>query len=183
MPNPIMRLGTPNRGHQPPDRPQPLTPVPESVHGHNNAYRGLEDHGVASTTPHPDDETFDGTRNAVITLATPQAPVPVEIVQRGGRERLRMQAQQFPLTTKPQRVLSANLRRKSARLKWRATATVTDVMISTSESAAAMSAYPLDVGVTETLDTQAEVWAFAVGPADQVTTVTLYIREDIAESI
>lgn len=87
MPNPFIRVGVTSK--EPQDhRPEPIPPVPEHYEGQNNPYRGIEDHGVPPTsTPNPPGAMQD-TKVGVNYLPPERVmhPVPVEIVNRFGRE-------------------------------------------------------------------------------------------------
>jgi hypothetical protein len=71
-----------------PERPEAIAPVPEGTVGHNNPYRGIEDHGIKSTNdPAPTQANWD-TREGRTYLPADQEyePIPVRIVQEYGNE-------------------------------------------------------------------------------------------------
>ena len=88
MPNPLTRIGTPVQSKPVPDRPEPIAPIPESVKGDNNPYRGLETHGVPSNNK-PEAPGAWADNHEGFTYVKPereQDPIPVEIVNEYGRE-------------------------------------------------------------------------------------------------
>lgn len=88
MPNPLTRVGTPVQSKNVPDRPEPVAPIPESVKGDNNPYRGLEDHGVPSNNhPSPPGAWADNHEGFTYVKAPlEQDPIPVRIVNEHGNE-------------------------------------------------------------------------------------------------
>lgn len=85
MPNPLTRASR-NRSKGI-ENPKPIEPKPEHYDGHNNAYRGIENHGVDSGIYLPvpvwteDDKTVVNTQDST----TPD-PIPVRIVDHAKRE-------------------------------------------------------------------------------------------------
>lgn len=94
MPNPFMRLGSPNMGKTPPDRERPtgaIDPVPERVAGAVFAYRGQETHGVPTdrSAVGSDPDEYDNASRYDIHYAEPEPepePIPVRIVDHNARE-------------------------------------------------------------------------------------------------
>lgn len=87
MPNPFMRLGTPNQGTDQniadsDKHPYGQAPVLEHIKGHNNPYRGVESHGVVpNNDPTPVPGNTEGVDTVFISEEPDPAPVPVRIVQ------------------------------------------------------------------------------------------------------
>lgn len=119
MPNPLLKLGNgANRGHKPPDRPEPIDPIPEHYVGSNHPYRGIEDHGVADTVKPDEFDGYDGTRDAYYELQEPPKDVvPVRIVNESARERKIIRARSTVLSDQPVQILGRNPQRRKAILK------------------------------------------------------------------
>lgn len=91
MPNPLTRLmGNQSREEDTPKRG--LTPVEDNPAGDNVPYRGVVDHGVPWDESDARDVPGYGERDAVVYEQAPveQNPIPVYIVNEGGREVRRM---------------------------------------------------------------------------------------------
>lgn len=88
MPNPLVKIGTPVQSKPVQDRPEPVAPIPESVQGDNNPYRGLETHGVPSDNkPAPPGAWADNHEGfTYVKPAREVDPVAVEIVNEYGKE-------------------------------------------------------------------------------------------------
>ena len=88
MPNPLTRVVTPVQSKPVQDRPEPVAPIPESVKGDNNPYRGLEDHGVPSDNKPAPPGTWADNHEGFTYVKPPreQDPIPVEIVNEYGSE-------------------------------------------------------------------------------------------------
>lgn len=91
MPNPFVKR-QPNTSTTDVDRPVSITPVPEKVRGPNFPYRGYETHGVEPNdhAHNPEDYGWMEEKRGVVvqyeTDAEPPDPIPVYVVQQGGRE-------------------------------------------------------------------------------------------------
>lgn len=91
MPNPIIgRIVTSKRT---PERPEPITPVPERYAGDNLPYRGIEQHGVSvdENWRDPADDMAVGPDGRLVDVYEHDAPepdpIPVYIVNESSRER------------------------------------------------------------------------------------------------
>lgn len=121
MPNPIMRLGSPNRSKSAPDRPTPITPVIEEISEPNFPYRGIENHGVP-VTGHGNYGVADAANTATVDAVfeiepEPEHVVPVRIVRdntdNDAREIRIMRVRQTMIGTEPQRIIGRNVNRQS----------------------------------------------------------------------
>lgn len=92
MPNPLLRMTARSKTNT--DRPVAIAPVPEEYEGHNNPYRGTEEHGVTpNTQPHdPDvygvdpDNPNQGHLVKIEMSDKEPDPIPVRVVQEYKRE-------------------------------------------------------------------------------------------------
>lgn len=185
MPNPFMRLGTPNQSNQDmaPDRPHPTPPIPENYEGTNQAYRGIETHGVPPTGKPRDVqvEYSDGTR-PIVYDPPPQDPdpIPVKIVNEGPNERRDFRTRQSPVNplSIAQQLVGANDSRTS--VKFRNTHATLLVYISHDANIAAFNGYPLVAGAELQLNTESDVWA--LNP-DATNTVTVAVLEEFSVEV
>ncbi len=76
MPNPFVRIGATNVGHQPQERFQP---IPESYVGDNNPYRGIENHGVDPTCDPREIEEYQDSQIKVHYEDEPEIPDPIPV--------------------------------------------------------------------------------------------------------
>lgn len=167
MPNPFLKLGAANTSTVDVDRPTALTPIPERMAGNVFAYRGTESHGVEPTGDYeaPEDYTSEEDYEQQYEgEPVPETPVPVYIVQSGGRELRR-----FRVTRVLSGAVGGNsvqvvggdpLRRKVSLINTHATDTV--YIGSDQQSASAMHGYPVAPGQSfETDSNDSAVWAIS----------------------
>jgi hypothetical protein len=147
------------------DRPVAVTPVPESVKGHVFAYRGMETHGVDPNNTNVDPEEYgwmEEERGVIVDYEPAEEaidPIPVFIVQKGGKELRRWRSMTATaVTDRVSCVLSADPFRRKVVIK----NTSTDVVYVGHEqtTASAMHGYPLAQNETLTLESQDSVYAF-----------------------
>jgi hypothetical protein len=189
MPNPFMRLGSPNRAQgSPVDRERPTgaqEPVPEHVHGTVFPYRGMDPHGV---DPNNDGwrntEEYEGkyTRGLPIeyeALESGPEAIPVYIVDTNEKGREYHTGNVFrtyaPGTTggnSATRIVSSDVasrRRTKARVKNLDTATVYIGL--GSEQATLAQGWPLAQNETFEHAGESEIWAVSSGANDAAMAV------------
>lgn len=166
MPNPFLRLpGSQSKTDV--DRPTALTPVPERVAGDVFAYRGMETHGVEPNAEYAAPQDFHDELDETQQYEEepePEAPVPVYIVQNGGRELRRFRVTRVLTgavgTNAIQVVGGGPLRRKTTIVNTHAT----DLVYIGNDMATAspMHGFPLPAGGTfETDSNDTAVWAIS----------------------
>jgi hypothetical protein len=192
MPNPMMRLGTPNQSKQAPDRPEPIAPIPEAYEGANHPYRGIEDHGVPDTAKPEDFAGYDGTRDAYYELVEPPKDVvPVRIVPDtdGGRTRriMRTHVMQLTVGDPPRVLLGQNDQRTKANIKcFSSNATDFLWLGGSAEQANSLQGYPVPIGQAfgthETLS-QANVYGSVAGGSANGTVINVWVSEELTVDI
>lgn len=169
MRNPLMSLQR-NTSKEEITHPVPEEPVLEEYAGVNHPYRGIEEHGVpdvvqAYTSPR---STVERGTNMVSEPLPPEPnPVPVRIVQSGGRER-RMSRfyREFATAIRPRSVVGADEQRTKVTVK---NLGAEDVYIGhDSGSATAMMGWPLAQNGTIESSTQDELWAMSSHATDDM---------------
>lgn len=167
MPNPFVRGGAANTSTVDVDRPVSITPVPEDVTGTVFAYRGMETHGVEPNADYqpPQDYTSEEDYDPQYEEEPhPETPVPVYIVQSGGRELRRFRVTRVLTgavgTNAIQVVGGGPLRRKTTVVNTHAT----DLVYIGNDMATAspMHGFPLPAGGTfETDSNDTPIWAIS----------------------
>lgn len=165
------------------DRPIAIEPVPERVQGPVFPYRGMETHGVAPNADWRDPEQYDGYERGVEVDTEPVEPepdpIPVYIVQQGGREiRRTLIGRSFATgTTKgggASNVVGARFQghtRRSAKVK---NLDTTTVYIGTSqETATAMHGWPLAQNEVWETSGEESIWASGTSPNESPLAVTV----------
>lgn len=135
-------------------------PVPEHVAGTVFPYRGQELHGVPMTgTPDLSDQVPDVDAVLVEELPPEPDPIPVHIVQTGGRELRRWRALHTYASDDSTQAVGRNEARITTRLR-NLSATAGDrVWIAPDQSQAnAAFGYPLDPGAEITLNTEDPIY-------------------------
>lgn len=166
------------------ERPTSVEPVPESVSGHVNAYRGMEQHGVEPTANYAAMPGFDESDEPLESYAPreePADPIRVIVVNQSARERRNMRTvvgYAGSDTGNATAVLGADRARSSARI--RNTHDTAVVYISHEERTAnAMSGYPIRAGEYYDTHTQAEVYA----KSDQTENIPVAIAIEYGEPL
>lgn len=156
---------------------EPRAPVPETVRGDVNPYRGLDPHGVAPSEQWSDVPAFDGTRLVEYPPEKEEPdPIPVRIVQEGPKELRTFRVRAFPLPTNGlvSQVLGAHEWRSTVKIK--NTGTVTAYILDSpsggsSIGSAPMNGYPL--AQNESVDLTAQTAVYACN--DGSTTVPILV--------
>ena len=184
MPNPLVRRMTPQSKTNV-DRPVAETPIPESIHGHVFPYRGMEQHGVAPTE---DDRTlpadyWDERRGVEIEYEPDRPapdPIPVYVVNSGGRELRRLRVFRAYATGSASPVGGArNVVNSDAisgtrrRVKIKNLDTTTVYIGDEANTASAMHGWPLAQNEVYETDSQEDLWALGTGTADSPLAVAV----------
>lgn len=165
MPNPFVRTGGANTSKTDVDRPVALTPVPERVAGDVFAYRGMEPHGVEPTATYEPPQDYSSEvdeHQDYESEIEPETPVPVYVVQRGGRELRRFRATRAfasENTKQPSMVVGGDsLRRKVTIVNMHATDAIW--VGHDQNSASPMHGFPVAAGQSwETDSNDSAIWA------------------------
>lgn len=192
MPNPLMRAGRTNTSHGNtavyPDsiteHPEPATPIAETYAGDNNPYRGTEQHGVEDNNePHPTPGYT--TRNVPVRTDPPPPnydPIPVRIVEEGGREirSMRTVVMFAPNSGNAALILGRDENRTFARFKNPDEAQVIYINHNPhTVDSAAMNGFPVGPGEHYETQTQEEVYASAPGGSEANYVVPMIIEFSI----
>lgn len=182
MPNPFVRKQAATSTVDV-DRPTSLEPVPERVQGPVFPYRGMETHGVDPGKDWRNPEEYDGyERGVTVDFEEEKAvadPIPVFIVEQGGREiRRTIVFRSFATgTTKgggASHVVSSDFQgrlRRSAKVKNLATTTV---YIGTSqEGASVMHGWPLVENEVWETTGEEDIWAIGTAADESPLAVTV----------
>lgn len=184
MPNPLLRRMVP-QSKTDVDRPVAETPIPESIHGHVFPYRGMEQHGVRPTEDDhtlPDDY-WDEPRGVIVEYEPDRPapdPIPVHIVNAGGRElrRLRVFRAYATGSASPvggaRNVISSDAisgMRRSVKVKNLDTTTV--YIGDEASSASAMHGWPLAANEVYETTSQEDLWAIGTGTNDSPLAVAV----------
>lgn len=158
MPNPLFgaaRLNTTKDATT--DRPQAVPPRLESYEGENNAYRGIQDHGVESISRPDGFDGYEDMHSGEFEPAKPDPdPVAVRIVDLSGKELRRFQTRQVPfLNGEVKQIVGRNPSRTKVQLMMWSSGTI---FIGNSDGVRSYTGYPLSEGPV-TLNTEDEVWA------------------------
>lgn len=152
------------KGQQtPPERPDRVTPVPDTVEGVFYPYRGNENHGVAQPpTVDPDkyyeaDQWDDGDIPETLKPEPEPEPIPVKIVQETARERLDWRPVRFLVTETKQQVVGRHEKRRSIVIRNLATADT--VYLGADESVSTYTGFALEQGKELELRTTEDIWA------------------------
>jgi hypothetical protein len=138
----------------------PETPIPERFEGTVFPYRGQELHGVPmSGRPDLTDQVQEGEDVEFIPLPPEPDPIPVHIVQTGGRELRRWRTLRGYAGDDVTQVLGRDEARITTQLR-NLSATAGDRVWIGSDQHTANSAYgfPLDPGASMTLNTEDPIW-------------------------
>ena len=177
MPNPLSRIGTPNRSKGKPEgKPEALAPLIETVDGQTyvNPYRGLEDHGVDPTGKYAPVEEWDGEADEVYDKPEKDAPtpIPVKVVSEDAKEEKRFRVS--PAYARQGGALVVNRNDGTSKVTLR-NAGISTVFISERvDLATAENGWPLDAGKELVLSTNREVYA---GTADSAQVRVLALIE------
>jgi len=160
MPNQI------NTSTPPPD-PERIDPVVNRELGDNNAYRGIESHGVPRTNEwtqvpsaldeNEEVEAFDVSHAAI-------DPIPVKIVNEGMRELRSWQVRHEYATNAANRILPLNKHSTKTRVRNIGAATV---WVAPDVSVAVFTGYPIPINTEWVFEGQTEVWAISEDGAQQ----------------
>jgi hypothetical protein len=188
MPNPLLRLGTPNQSKQPPQR---LEPIPEHYAGNNHPYRGTEDHGIPDNDKPEDSPGYDGNRDAYFELEPTHVDVvPVRIVagnESQSRIKFRTHVMQLTVGDQPRILLNRNDKRTKAYIK-SISAGTGDLLIlgGTAEEATLIQGYPIAISntlaefPTATQGTVYGIVAPGAGGSAAGTVINVFIAEEIS---
>lgn len=168
MPNPLTKLGTGHsRSKAPVQHEEALEPMVEYVQGgnFNNAYRGMEDHGVDPTGKYDPPPAFDGSADELYDKPEKPAadPVAVKIVQTGPSEHKRFRVAVSYAVAGGSLIAS----RMDGRTKVRVLNASASTLIYISERqdlANAANGYPITGQGTLDLSTDQEIYAGTDGP-------------------
>jgi hypothetical protein len=133
-------------------------PRAEDYAGDNNAYRGVESHGVAKTVDPIDVSGYDGTVPVVYDQPAPEpVPVPVRIVSESARERKMWRVNRYLVNSvAPVRVVNALETRTDLHIH---NAGPNDVFLSPeSHSATEGFGFPVAAGGSLSLNSEESVW-------------------------
>lgn len=178
MPNPLIgtvRLNTSKRGMT--DRPQHAeTPVIESYVGENNAYRGINDHGVAQQSAPEPAPGYEGMTSGVYEEEEPEKePIAVRIVSQSARELRRFRTGTEFVDSTTALVARMVIGRNSARVLVKVKNTSANlVYFGETESVTTYTGYPLAAGAEQTFNCEDPVWFVAAAGLS----VTLAIYEE-----
>lgn len=184
MPSPLTRLMPANlsRSHNgvSPDtiggqeKPDAAEPQPEKYAGDNNPYRGTETHGVAADNEPRPTQGY-ATRGVPIRTETPPPnvePVPVRIVEEGGREirtaRTGVVYAAGTASGNAKLFLGRDENRTFTRIKNSSAVTVYISHIQSTVASAAMNGFPISAGESYETQTQEELYAAAPDSTDDV---------------
>lgn len=143
-----------------PYQTEPEMPRVERYAGHNNPYRGTEEHGVA-----PTEEWSDVPRHATEAAVflppdEEQAPIPVKVVTESGSERVLWRGQSVPVGDTPTRVAGGHEKRRNLQIRNDGPNAV--FLGSQGSDANPITGYKLPSGQSVTLaNTHDDVWAIA----------------------
>lgn len=172
MPNPFIKSGQQNISDKSmtSDRPVYTDPIPERYDGSNHPYRGIEQHGVSDSVPPAEVmPEWGGTRPVEYTPRKPEPdPIPVKIVQEGGKEYKTWRTRQFSVDPGniPRQVVASNPHRTGLRIKNMSAVTV---YISKDNAVASFMGFPLVQNESLDLNIHSEVWILNPDPAVMVT--------------
>jgi hypothetical protein len=185
MPNPFMRLGSPNRAQGSPvdkERPTGATdPVPEQVAGTVFPYRGMEKHGVEPTQDWRNTEAYEGDYSRGVEVdyePVPDEPdpIPVYIVETESKGRQVERGVTFRSYAPPSasgNVISADYqgrRRISFRVKNLDSTTV--YVGYSADQASLMHGWPLAQNEVFEGVAEDDLWAYGTGAAASPLAVT-----------
>jgi hypothetical protein len=181
VPNPFMRLGTPNQSgrRKGPDNmgeveeagigvgytegaQVPIPPTGGHSEPHVNAYRGTESHGVTPTLEFHDVDAITPD-DAIVEFEIPEHvpdPIPVRIVQSGGTELKRATVQHgFAQPGYQQRIVSRDIKRTACKItNLHATDTA---YVSPDPSVQPFIGYPIKAGVEFAYNAQDALYAIS----------------------
>lgn len=181
MPNPFFR-GITNTSKRP-TRPEPITPVMEQYSGENNAWRGIEDHGVTPEfdSADPITSTVDvNGRPTPITYEDPEKiadPIPVRIVQSGSREYRVFWTDRVTLKDMPTEIIGRDDDRSSVTIL--NTDAAKTIWIANDQTELVMRGYPLGPGKEKTIGTEMPIYAIATDSSAVV--VGVIVEKSIQE--
>lgn len=163
MPNPFLRRQAATSKTDV-DRPVAVEPIPERVAGHVFAYRGMETHGVDPNNDAHDPEDYGYMQRGVYVDYEPEEtgpePIPVIIVQRGGKERKRFRTVRSSAAgsgDNPSCILGRDEFRRKVTIR---NAGTDQVFIGHEAAAAvAMHGYPLSANESISIEAWAAVYA------------------------
>lgn len=187
MPNPFLRLGSPNQSKGNEDRSTPtgaIEPEPEHVAGTVFAYRGMENHGVETNSAYRDPEYVEQAevRSALVYMEPEEepTPVPVRIVDSSSREMpLFRTVHAFAGGTTERlnavNICPADLQSMTRRRVYVRNMSAKRIYLGNDQSTAnAMNGWPLEAGETWDTDSVDDIWAF--GTDTTVTPQELALR-------
>jgi hypothetical protein len=149
---------------------EPIEPVPEEYAGHNNAYRGIEAHGVEPTEEYESPPTHTDGRPVVYEPdKEEQEPVPVRIVGTFARERRLARTDTVTvLEGQKVRILGADDKRISALIRNMDDAETVYIGF-TDQITVYSGGYPLESNSEMSLVAQGDVWIlYPEGTATEV---------------
>lgn len=179
MPNPLMKAGPVNQSEKgmtmhDNSLPDPINPIPYVEAGKNNAYRGIEDHGVDSAgrwiPPQPEYED-DPSQDLGDELFVMPHERPVKVMVHRGY--VDWHSRMHPVTGVAKPIVGRRPNRISLTIVNHDP--VNDVFIDSDESVTAMFSGKIGPGAAVTFRyTQAAVWA-VTSQAATSTTITTYV--------
>lgn len=171
MPNPLVRLGQSITSKPVPERPQPVTPVMDNPAGHNNPWRGIQDHGVAPNNEPEAPGTLLDTK-AGIHYQEPKPeidPIPVLVVNEYGREMRKWRPfRSFAMIANSTQLIGRNMARSS--LYIRNISDTVSIWVSPEPNITiGLNAFEIEPNTDLTINTQDDVWVLAgTGATDPV---------------
>lgn len=165
------------------ERPEPITPVVESYAGNNNAWRGIQDHGVTPEYDPADPTTYTvdiNGRHVPIKYEKPPVidePIPVRIVQDAGREFRTGYTDRITIGDRSVQVLGRDDTRIKASLL--NTDSAKTVWIAFEQADLSLRGYPLLPGKELSVTVETDVWAISADGTN--VTVGIYVEKSVPE--
>lgn len=177
MPNPLIGSRPLNVGKRADDRPHATPPVMEAYEGDNNAYRGIEDHGVPSSrslaVAIDDDYNEDSVSGIYVPEKPDPDPIAVRIVDLAKRELRRFNSYTEIIPAGGQARMIAGRNPARTKITFMATA---NWFIGNTESLSSFNSFLVAANGTRDMTTEDAV--FACQAPDAVAPLLIYVLEE-----